>query len=1082
MKILQLRFKNLNSLQGEWLIDFSNPAFVADGIFAITGPTGAGKSTILDAICLALYGSTPRLGRITKSNNEIMSRKTGECLAEVVFSSQKGKFCCCWSQRRAKGKSDGNLQEPVHEISDGETGKVIEAKKSLVVGVIEDKTGMDFTRFTRSIMLAQGGFSAFLQASPAERAPILEQITGTEIYSTISSRVFERQREEKARYDNLLAENAGIVTLSPDEEAEIQKRILSRKDTEDSLALQFADLNKALQWLTEIERLKAELNSLTSDSETLARQMEMFMPTREKLRLALEASELDGDYSVLTKTRAMRDSDQAGLGKCEAGIPELERVFADQEKKMLDIEGKKNALKARQKELQPLWQKVRTLDLQIAEKNRGVEAADKELRKAQNQFDENLQKQKHNADQYRKAKAELDQISEYLTANSQDEILVSQMTAMEELAESLRKIAEECRNREKELQKARQQLEISEKEKIDREAEFTTGQQKLQQLKNEITTRGQRLQAVLGQRTLHEYQTEMTFLLKEAGYIRIVENFADARRTVLKDGSPCPLCGAIEHPYAVGNIPELSENEKRTAEIGQIIEQANAIESEIKKLQANEIKHTDSLHEIEKSLLKARHVIETSENSLREKAQLVNESGQKLAELNELLLKRLRGHGVHEIPAAGVEALFADLKNRLRIWSEKQRRKSEVDSSLQILAAELLNLENAAVALSEAVEEKKSVFASARQNLDNFRHQRSELFSERDPEIEENNFALELAAAENAEVHARENRDRARQNLGDLQARINALKAAIAAREQEIGALEDSFAIKLAAKKFVDEAGFIAVRMSPEQRKELASQAQDLDKKKTEIATRFSDCQNRLKKELELSLTPLTTDELKVLSADCALKLKDIREETGALKQKLADNRRAADLLQSRKVQIDRQAAEFQKWDRLNAIIGSKDGQKLRNFAQGLTFGIMVRHANQQLMKMTDRYLLTRDSEQLLELKVIDNYQAGEMRSTKNLSGGESFIVSLSLALGLAKMASRKVRVDSLFLDEGFGTLDNEALQVALDTLSGLHQDGKLIGVISHVSLLKDRIATQISVTRSNAGRSLLDGPGVIRK
>ncbi|MEB3733710.1 SbcC/MukB-like Walker B domain-containing protein [Halopseudomonas pachastrellae] len=159
-------------------------------------------------------------------------------------------------------------------------------------------------------------------------------------------------------------------------------------------------------------------------------------------------------------------------------------------------------------------------------------------------------------------------------------------------------------------------------------------------------------------------------------------------------------------------------------------------------------------------------------------------------------------------------------------------------------------------------------------------------------------------------------------------------------------------------------------------------------------------------------------------------------------------------------------------------MIGSADGKKYRNFAQGLTFEMMIGHANRQLQKMTDRYLLTRDDDQPLELNVVDDYQAGEIRSTKNLSGGESFIVSLSLALGLSHMASKNVRVDSLFLDEGFGTLDEEALDTALETLAGLQQDGKLIGVISHVPALKERISTQIQVTPQTGGRSQISGPG----
>lgn len=159
-------------------------------------------------------------------------------------------------------------------------------------------------------------------------------------------------------------------------------------------------------------------------------------------------------------------------------------------------------------------------------------------------------------------------------------------------------------------------------------------------------------------------------------------------------------------------------------------------------------------------------------------------------------------------------------------------------------------------------------------------------------------------------------------------------------------------------------------------------------------------------------------------------------------------------------------------------MIGSTDGKKFHNIAQGLIFEMMIAYANRQLRKMIDRYLLVHDPSLPLELNVIDNYQAGEIRSTKNLSGGESFIVSLALALGLSHMASRNVRVDSLFLDEGFGTLDEDALETALETLASLQQDGKLIGVISHVTALKERIGTQIQVIPETGGRSTLSGPG----
>ena len=203
MRILEVRLCNLNSLYGPWRIDFTAPAFAESGIFAVGGPTGAGKSTILDAICLALYGRTPRLGRIS-GDNEIMSRGSGECAAEVRFASQKGEFRCVWTQRRAHKKPDGPLQPPKHEIheiaADG-SARLLTAKLLETAARVEAATGMDFDRFTRSMLLAQGGFAAFLNAAPDERAPVLEQITGTEIYSRISKRVHERKQAEEQSAD-----------------------------------------------------------------------------------------------------------------------------------------------------------------------------------------------------------------------------------------------------------------------------------------------------------------------------------------------------------------------------------------------------------------------------------------------------------------------------------------------------------------------------------------------------------------------------------------------------------------------------------------------------------------------------------------------------------------------------------------------------------------------------------------------------------------------------------------------------------------------------------------------------------------
>ena len=175
----------------------------------------------------------------------------------------------------------------------------------------------------------------------------------------------------------------------------------------------------------------------------------------------------------------------------------------------------------------------------------------------------------------------------------------------------------------------------------------------------------------------------------------------------------------------------------------------------------------------------------------------------------------------------------------------------------------------------------------------------------------------------------------------------------------------------------------------------------------------------------------------------------------------------------------DAQAEISGNWKALNNLIGQKDGGKFRVFAQRITLQMMIGLANKQLQRMSGRYTLTTSpGDDGLALSVIDNEQAGEIRPTENLSGGERFIVSLALALGLSQISGSKARVDSLFLDEGFGSLDADSLNTALDALGEVKREGRMIGIISHVEALRERIAAQIRVIPKTEGVSVLEGPG----
>ena len=309
----------------------------------------------------------------------------------------------------------------------------------------------------------------------------------------------------------------------------------------------------------------------------------------------------------------------------------------------------------------------------------------------------------------------------------------------------------------------------------------------------------------------------------------------------------------------------------------------------------------------------------------------------------------------------------------------------------------------------------------------------------------------------------------------------------IAGREGELKSLEEKFTNRLKLAEFSGEDGWSAACLDEKERSRLSRRHVELRTGKTRIVERLQDRRKRVigeEKELKEQQNKQQLD--KISRADLAAEQEQLatsRNKTveliGSIRERLLESQKKRDRQKELLLKVTAQQKECSRWDMLHSLIGSADGKKYRNFAQGLTFELMVGHANRQLAAMTDRYLLVRDTEQPLELNVIDSWQAGEVRSTKNLSGGESFVVSLALALGLSSMVGGTVRVDSLFLDEGFGALDEDALETALETLAGLRGEGKLIGVISHVGALKERISCRIAVVPGTGGQSVIRGPGV---
>ncbi|MCK5845359.1 MAG: hypothetical protein KAG97_11670, partial [Victivallales bacterium] len=467
----------------------------------------------------------------------------------------------------------------------------------------------------------------------------------------------------------------------------------------------------------------------------------------------------------------------------------------------------------------------------------------------------------------------------------------------------------------------------------------------------------------------------------------------------------------------------------------------------------------------------------------QELARLGKEAEAKSAELassNSSALDRLRSFGVESI-SENVQEVLNPLEGRVAEWRKRSELKAYAAKRTDALEIESKEL---AATLAESRESSKSRSQNAskiKSELETLEKGRFDLFADKNTDDEEKRLEALVSDADKAAKLADKTLDNARDILNDSKIRIDALKKKTSDRVEELAKLAESFSVACASAKFADENAFLAARVERVEREKLAGIAKSLDLKVAETATKRKELKTRLENERKRALTEVPVGELTTELLEGESKQKELGERVGGLNERLVANETAKKSLASRESELRNRKKECVKWDALHSLIGSGDGKKFRNFAQGLTFEVMVSHANKQLAEMTDRYLLIRDEKQPLELNVIDSYQAGEIRSTKNLSGGEGFIVSLSLALGLSNMASRKVRIDSLFLDEGFGTLDEEALETALEALGGLQQTGKLIGIISHVPALRERITTRLELTPVSGGKSSIAGPGVAR-
>lgn len=1214
MKITAVRIHNLASI-ADAEIDFLASPLKDAGLFAITGDTGAGKSTVLDAICLALYTKTARLkgdkGNLIDFNGDniklndarnLLRRGKWEGYAEVDFSGQDQQlYRARYSIQRTHKKVTGKLKVAEHTLHSLPDETLI-ADKSTTIKAIENKIGLTFEQFSRAVLLAQHEFAAFLKATSDERAQLLECLTGTDKFSRIGQRIFERNKAVKDKFELLTASLASYTLLSDEELSEKKHTLDELKKQTEHTKTTLANTEQGVNWYKQAHSLEQALTAAQQNEQQAIDALDAVKVQTEQAKQAKSALEIKDNrqrFKSLTVQNSQLNSQIKELNALDHAA-----LINEQASKVKKQQSELATAKQQQQTAEPVITKARELDSQLAIFTQSITSLTQQKTKEQQQLSELQQQLQQNNLSVEQATTQSAHHKQWLQENNQLKPLATdwnyfnhsfkqffntttQLKTLEQQKQAttlqLSTLATKLNEQNNQLEHAEQVLSTEKQNlnKLTQQQEQFSIEQCDNQLKNIDYLKEQRArykqfnqelkhtaqqQSNVAEKLTQSEQTNTTLLAqlssKEQALKHAEQSLNQARlrasehvehlRAQLLPNEACAVCGATEHPFAnnqsqpFNNLitdfentytgakqqhldaqTQLHQHQTQHAVLvaehkqqSQAIADAQAKMLDIKNTmqaaktdlndlsieqlddthkqlseqkaqyfaaqkQQNQLQETvNQLQNTVKKEQTAQQQLNTQHVELNNQLTMLNNKHQELLSQRKALISELNSHFENSQfwQALQTGALtLSELGEQVEQYQHQQLQLEHTQKQLDSANLQLQQLTPLMTKAEQQVSKLNDDLTQEQQQHNNTQQQRLALFDNQTISADDYQAQLnrqveqcqgELNQSQRAHDSVIKQRDEQAITLKNLEQRF-------ADNSQELTTLEIRY------NAWFEEFSALYADISHQQIEVLLAISNDDIKEQLKHSEQLSqalvDARAALKQQQQANEQHQQNNkpahsEAQLIEQQTELTAQQTQSQNNLLTINTAieQHNQNAKALEGKQAELSKLKQQVEQWHLLNKVLGDATGKTMRNLAQTQTLKILLHYANSHLKTLNKRYELTAIADSL-DIAIIDRDMADEQRSVNTLSGGESFLVSLALALGLASLSSNKVQINSLFVDEGFGTLDSETLSIAMDALDSLQAQGRKVGVISHVSEMSERVATQIHVAKKPGGYSTIN-------